>query len=593
MLPVRNPGKQASQRAGLTPATGVAGDAAGPAALRPGEVTSPSPAGPPPGPAEPPSPPGPSSPPGARARLLTPAALIITVFALVALGLRLYQLARPGFLLSVTEYDDGPYFGSAVRLVNGSIPYRDFLLVQPPGITLLMTPAALLGKAAGSTDWAIAIGRLMTVAASVACVVLAGLLTRHRGAIAVVVACGLTAVYPDSIQAAHTVLVEPWLAMFCLAGALAIFDGDRFTTSTRRLAWGGVAFGFAGAVEVWAIFPLVIIAAAMLRQPRQVISCLAGAAAGFLVPVLPFAAASPKGFYDGLVTAQVGSRVNAARVPSWYRMKEMTGLSGIHIAHSTAWLAALAIALLVLVLTGLAWAVTRQLPTLLEWFAQGSAVLIVAAFMWPIQFHYHFVAFLAPFVGLGIGLPAARLLRGIAAGRRARPAAGPGRDALAARWPEWGAVAVAVIVLAGFTASQARAISRLEPHVQYSTITRVRQLIPPGACVVTDQASLTITANRFVSGQPGCPLLVDSIGTDYALSHGRNPLTGAARFPALVAVWRNALARAQYVWLSGREAHRVPWTPALMAYLSQHFTQIKGHGVEGGVFRRDGLPGPR
>ena len=35
--------------------------------------------------------------------------------------------------------------------------------------------------------------------------------SRHRGALATVIACGIMAVYPDSIQAAKTVLVEPWL----------------------------------------------------------------------------------------------------------------------------------------------------------------------------------------------------------------------------------------------------------------------------------------------------------------------------------------------------------------------------------------------
>src|SRR5262249_61315373 len=61
--------------------------------------------------------------------------------ALIALALRLWVLFRPG-LMSVTQYDDGPYFGSAVRLVHGVLPYRDYALVQPPGITRLMSPAA-------------------------------------------------------------------------------------------------------------------------------------------------------------------------------------------------------------------------------------------------------------------------------------------------------------------------------------------------------------------------------------------------------------------------------------------------------------------
>ena len=87
--------------------------------------------------------------PGRRARL-SATGVVIAAAVIVALALRAYQLSRPGFLRGVTEYDDGPYFGSAVRLLQGSVPYRDFVLVQPPGITLLMAPAALLAKLTGT-----------------------------------------------------------------------------------------------------------------------------------------------------------------------------------------------------------------------------------------------------------------------------------------------------------------------------------------------------------------------------------------------------------------------------------------------------------
>ena len=589
--------------------TTVSGAAASPGASQPGtEKAAPDPVG--------------------RRSRLTPVNAIIAIATLLALALRLYQLARPGYLLSVTEYDDGPYFGSAIRLVNGSIPYRDFLLVQPPGITVLMIPAALVGKLAG-TDWAFAIGRLLTVCAGAACVSVTGLLVRHRGVFAVVVACGLAAVYPDSIQAAHTVLVEPWLALFCLLGAVAVFDRDRLTASSRRLAWGGVAFGFAGAVEVWAIFPLVVIAVLAARAPRRLAVYIAGAAVGFLVPVLPFAIIAPRGLYQGLVTAQVGGRFHATRVPNWYRVKEMVGLTDFRIPHSTAWLVALIIVSFVAVMLVLATAVTRRPPTRLEWFAVASTALVAAAFIWPNQFHYHFVAFLAPFLAMAIALPAARLMHdawpapGAAAavpGAGALPgtatmpgnttvpgtaevsggAAGQGSAAAQdARRPgarlwtatpglQWCAACLAGFAIACLAIVQARSETSLQPHVSYSTVTAVRRLIPPGACVVTDQVSMTIAADRFVSDVPGCPLLVDSIGTDYALSHGRNPVTGAAEFPAVVAVWRNALSHAQYVWLSGREALRVPWTPGLMAYFHQHFSQVMGQGANSGVFRRRG-----
>src|SRR5262249_53990622 len=88
----------------------------------------------------------------ARRRLVLPGATtaVIIVATLVGLALRLYQLSRPGYLLGIIEYDDGTDFGSAVRLINGALPYRDFIMVQPPGITLLMAPVALATKAAGT-----------------------------------------------------------------------------------------------------------------------------------------------------------------------------------------------------------------------------------------------------------------------------------------------------------------------------------------------------------------------------------------------------------------------------------------------------------
>ena len=47
----------------------------------------------------------------------------------------------------VTQYDDGVYLGAAIRFVSGVLPYRDFVFVQPPGIVVLMSPVALLGRA--------------------------------------------------------------------------------------------------------------------------------------------------------------------------------------------------------------------------------------------------------------------------------------------------------------------------------------------------------------------------------------------------------------------------------------------------------------
>jgi alpha-1,2-mannosyltransferase len=129
---------------------------------------------------------------------------------MVALGLRIYQLARPNYLFGPTTYDDGADFGTALRLIEGSLPYRDYVFLHPPGIAVLLSPVALLAKAIG-TDGGFAVARILTACASAAGVLLVGLLVRHRGVLATTLACGLLAVNPDGILDASSVFLEPWL----------------------------------------------------------------------------------------------------------------------------------------------------------------------------------------------------------------------------------------------------------------------------------------------------------------------------------------------------------------------------------------------
>jgi alpha-1,2-mannosyltransferase len=503
--------------------------------------------------------------------------LIIVAATLLALLLRLYQLSRPGFLLSVNEYDDGPYFGSAVRLVYGALPYRDFLIVQPPGITLLMIPVALLSKVTG-TAWGMALGRILTSLAGAASVALAGLLVRHRGAAATVIVCGIMAVYPDSIQAVKTILVEPWLVLFCLIGALAIFDGDRFTTRTRRLVWGGVAFGFGGAVEPWAIFPVIIIALLTLRRPRRLAAYAGGVAAGFLVPVLPFAALAPRKFYEATIVAQIGPRAGATPTSFWLRIQDLTGLADLSRAtHLDDLGAAVLIAAAVFGSLSLAFLLTWRRPAVLDLFAVASATLVFAAFLWPDQFHYHFAAFLAPFLALAIGLPLSALVGDL------RLISG-GTPVL-----QWGAAGLAGLAVLALAVIQFDWETHNTPHLPLSVVTSARRLIPPGACLLADEVSFSVMTDRLVSDVPGCSLLLDATGTNYALSGGRDPETGAARYPAVDAVWTYAFDHAQYVWLSGLNNHRVAWTPALISYFQGHFTRILNAGNAGALYRRIGL----
>jgi hypothetical protein len=496
---------------------------------------------------------------GARARTerLTPAVLIMALSAL-GLGLRLYLLLRPGYLLGVTEYDDGSYFGSAIRLVQGQLPYRDFVFVQPPGITLLMVPAALLAKVTG-TAGGLAIGRILTMLAGAASVTLTGLLVRHRGRLAVLVACGICAVHPDAVFAAHTVLVEPWLVVFCLTGALALFHGDGLAPAgSRRVVWAGVAFGFAGVVEAWAIVPVLVLLALTLRCRRRALAFAAGVTAGFAVPTLPFLALAPGSFYRSVITAQVGSRLNAASVYSLYRIRLMAGLSDI--PHPPA-LVVLLFTAAVAGFVGLgslgAWTRLDRPPPALDWWVAVTGGLMALIFLWPPQFHYHFVGFLVPFLAMAVGLTAARLVQ---AGVSVR---------------SWVA-GLAVLGLAVATVVQVRYEAPLSASVSPAQLAAARRVIPPGACVLADEVSYLVLSDRFETRVPGCAEIDDGTGVNYALSHGLNSLTGAARVPAVAALWRSAFSHAQYVWLSVHAYKRIPWDPALSGYFHARFARVPG-----------------
>jgi glycosyl transferase family 87 len=495
---------------------------------------------------------------------------VIAAATVLGLGLRLGQLAQPGFLMGVTEYDDGVYFGDAVQMAHGALPYRDFVAVHPPGIMLLMAPLAVLSKTIGTAN-GLAVARVLTACVGAANIMLLGWLLRHRGALSVAVACGLLAVFPDGVAAAHTLLLEPWLMLFCLAAMVAAFDGDALRRR-KRLWWGGAAFGFACAIKLWAIVPVLALAVLCLRRRRTAVTFGIGVASGFLVPIFPFAATAPKSFINSVVIAQL-SRVDAVRVPTWRRLASMTGLTYADIGSAMVLAVSVALAILIIFCYARAALIAGHSPSALQWLALATTVSIVTAFLYPADFYYHYTAFLVPFLAITLAPPIAGLVATKWARRTRYTGAG-----------------LALVVIAMLTVTQVRNESTAK-HA-YNPARAAERVIPPGACVLTDTASFTIAANRFVSTMPDCPVLVDAIGTDYSLSHGHNGVTGADQVPAVRQLWAAAFAHAQYVWLSDLNRRRIAWTPPLTTYFRTHFQPVHTPGAPPGLYIRMTEPAP-
>jgi hypothetical protein len=119
------------------------------------------------------------------------------------------------------------------------------------------------------------------------------------------------------------------------------------------------------------------------------------------------------------------------------------------------------------------------------------------------------------------------------------------------------------------------------------------KLIPAGSCVVTDDSSLTVSADRFTSDKAACSPLVDAWGTLLAMTNGLKGHASPQVLAKVTAVWRTAFSDAQYVWIQTGSNGQIPWTASLYRYFTSHFRLVglvNGPGLrfepEGGLYAR-------
>jgi len=513
------------------------------------------------------------------------AMVVAVAAALLATGIVLHDLGRPVGLYGVTEYDDGTYFGAAIRLVDGHLPYRDFVFVQPPGITLVMAPIALLAHEIGARD-ALALARVLTAVVAGVNVLLLAHLVRHRGLTAVAVAAFVLAAFPAAIYADHTMMLEPYLVLFCLIGVNLAVSGDELTTRGWRLVAAGAAFGFAGTVKAWAVVPFLALCVCAVGRPRRPAALLVGgAAAGFLLPSLPFVALAPHAFFHDVIASQL-ARAAARHTDVALRLVSIVGVRGVAGVYQSRILAVRVAAVVVAFLVAASLVpLVRRRGSGLEWFALLATVGAVSAILVPPEFYSHYAYFSATFLALALALAADRVVR--LAARLVDVARGGARRHLATA-----AAALAALAVVGALVPLVAAELRFD---DYSLALRsadpgpaIEAVIPAGACVVSDAASLLISADRFTSARPGCPVLVDSTGTWLSLDPHHPPSLQGPFDPALVARWKQWFERAQYVVQSSPEDFRIPWSPALRRWFLANYRLV--HSGEATVWRHLATP---
>lgn len=516
---------------------------------------------------------------------------------LVAVALVAYDLSLPRALHGITQYDDGAYFGAAQRLSAGVLPYKDFSFVQPPGIAVLLAPLALMSHAAG-TRVGLALARMLTGLVTVANATLAASLVRRRG-LAACLAAGLAlALDPAAFFADRTLLLEPYLVLFCLLAAAAAFSDGRLA-GTRRLVLAGALIGVAGAVKTWAILPFLALAAVAAFPPagrwRRLGAVVGGCAASFGAFCLPFFAAAPGAFVHEVLVTQLER--SATRHFLENRVEVLVGLHGISwLQPGLALTVVVAVAVLALAAAGSALPTVARRGDPLEAFCLISAVATAAAVLVSPDFYDHYAYFPAAFGTIVVGTAAGRAARplsgwlarvpvGAVAGRIARLPSKLAGMSSRRLLPE-GAAALSVVLASGAVVAGLALLAVGEGSYAAAMTTRagdpalaIDLAVPAGSCAISDAPILLVAANRFASDQPGCPAVVDPEGTLLALSPGAGGGSTAGSSPAVVRTWERWLGEATFFVESASAAKRVPWTPALRRYLLVRYARVPDPGA--------------
>lgn len=356
--------------------------------------------------------------PHSRLRLLSPDRIWIglLVLAVIAFVARLAPVLSGGGLYGYGNYDDGVYFAAAEGLVEGRTPYRDFLLLHPPGIVLALAPAAALAGITTDAN-AFAVARVCWMAmGALSTVLVLGILWPRSRFGAAVGALSYALFYP-AIYSEHSTLLEAPANLVLLLALLII---TRHTAGADRepppigwrnqLPWwtAGFLVGLSPMFKIWGVVPVLVVGIwVAVRWGRPaVFRLLAGMLVAWLVVLGPFFVAAPGPMWRLVVLDQLGRGQTSASLVT--RLAGIAGLGPIHVSIP------------VVVVAGLAWAAATGLALSLRGarvfpmlhIAMGGLLVITPSWF------THYAGFVAATSALVIGSAAAALERRVFTGRR-------------------------------------------------------------------------------------------------------------------------------------------------------------------------------
>ena len=227
--------------------------------------------------------------------------------AAIAFLFRLVPVLRGGGLLGVADYyDDGVYYAAATGLVHGRLPYQDFLLLHPPGMTLLLTPFAAAAQVIGDS-YGFAVARVAWMLLGAANAVLIWKILRPIGPVAALFGgLGYAVLYPAVYVEKSTLLEGPATTALLIAMVLLQPVIQASSMPRSRAFVAGALLGLAITIKIWGVLTLLIVLGWLLlvRRLRVALQVMIASAATVTIICLPFFVAAPTAMWNQIVRDQ-------------------------------------------------------------------------------------------------------------------------------------------------------------------------------------------------------------------------------------------------------------------------------------------------
>jgi hypothetical protein len=403
--------------------------------------------------------------------------------ALFAFVVRLVPVLTGGGLAFYGRYDDSVYYSAADALTFGRLPYKDFTLLHPPLLMVVLTPFAWLGRV--TTDAiGLSVARLAFMGVGAVNTALVTLIARRWGKRAAVVAGLMYASWLPAVYGEQSTMLEP-LGTTALCVALLLLLRKDDVPTRRQAIIAGAALGLAVSDKIWYVAPLLAVivwqlAARRLRTAAWLTAAAVGAASVVLVP---FAILTGHHMWDMVVRDQL---FRPQLMSS--RFTRLTSILGLQAFGSSRLHYLDDLTVVGLVVLGIACIACARAPRgrVLVWIlAVNLAVLMQAP-----PFYQHYAALTAA---------PATLVAAVAVSRFER---------LPRAVMHTGVTAAVALILV----SAAAVITTPTGHRFPAAFA---PLAPPG-CTTADTPEALIDMNRLSSDlRAGCPLPVDVTGITY------------------------------------------------------------------------------